>query len=62
MPWPSTLNTSDEKFYEVIKKFVLLGQVVAKSLQDGRVLDLHFSEAFYKIILGQVASNSKYYQ
>ncbi|GLT72296.1 hypothetical protein SLA2020_442450 [Shorea laevis] len=52
-PWPSTLNTSDEKFYEVIKKFVLLGQVVAKSLQDGRVLDLHFSEAFYKIILGQ---------
>jgi E3 ubiquitin-protein ligase TRIP12 len=61
-PWPSTLNTSDEKFYEVIKKFVLLGQVVAKSLQDGRVLDLHFSEAFYKIILGQVASNSKYYQ
>ncbi|KAG7964552.1 hypothetical protein I3843_09G176100 [Carya illinoinensis] len=52
-PWPSTLSTSDDQFSEVIKKFVLLGQVAAKSLQDGRVLDLHFSKAFYKIILGR---------
>jgi E3 ubiquitin-protein ligase TRIP12 len=27
--------------------------VVAKALQDGRVLDLPFSKAFYKLILGQ---------
>ncbi|XP_050242873.1 E3 ubiquitin-protein ligase UPL4 isoform X2 [Quercus robur] len=52
-PWPSSLNTSDDRFSEVLKKFVLLGQVVAKSLQDGRVLDLHFSKAFYKLIIGQ---------
>ena len=57
-PWPSSLNTSDDRFSEVLKKFVLLGQVVAKSLQDGRVLDLHFSKAFYKLIIGQVCPNS----
>lgn len=53
-PWSSTLDTSDGiQFSEVIKKFVLLGQIVGKVLQDGRVLDLHFSKAFYKLILGQ---------
>ncbi|XP_009358184.1 E3 ubiquitin-protein ligase UPL4 isoform X1 [Pyrus x bretschneideri] len=45
-PW---LATSDE----VIKKFVLLGQIVGRALQDGRVLDVHFSKAFYKLILGK---------
>ncbi|TQE09362.1 hypothetical protein C1H46_004999 [Malus baccata] len=52
-PW---LGTSDEmqiQFSEVIKKFVLLGQIVGKALQDGRVLDVHFSKAFYKLILGK---------
>ncbi|KAI3512096.1 hypothetical protein L1887_19286 [Cichorium endivia] len=38
---------------EVNKKFVLLGQMVAKALHDGRVLDIPFSKAFYKLILGQ---------
>ncbi|KAB1223893.1 E3 ubiquitin-protein ligase UPL4 [Morella rubra] len=52
-PWPSILNTSNEWFSELLKNFLLLGQVVAKSLQDGRVLDLHFSKAFYKIFRGQ---------
>ncbi|MED6112874.1 E3 ubiquitin-protein ligase upl4 [Stylosanthes scabra] len=53
-PWPSTLDTSNGvQFSEVTKKFFLLGQVIAKALQDGRVLDLHFSKAFYKIILGK---------
>lgn len=56
-PWSSTLDTSDGiHFSEVMKKFVLLGQIVGKALQDGRVLDLHFSKAFYKLILGQVHS------
>lgn len=56
-PWPSTVDASDGiQFSEVVKRFVLLGQLVAKALQDGRVLDLHFSKAFYKIILGQVVS------
>lgn len=56
-PWSSTSSTSNGiEFSEVIKQFVLLGQVVAKALQDGWVLDLPFSKAFYKlIILGQVS-------
>ncbi|KAJ8899755.1 hypothetical protein K2173_019455 [Erythroxylum novogranatense] len=53
-PWPSTSDApEDAQFSEVIKKFVLLGQLVAKALQDGRVLDLPFSKAFYRLILEQ---------
>ncbi|KAF7818581.1 E3 ubiquitin-protein ligase UPL4 [Senna tora] len=56
-PWSSTLESSGGiQFSEVSKKFFLLGQVVAKALQDGRVLDLHFSKAFYKLILGKELS------
>ena len=56
-PWSSTIITSNGiEFSDVIKQFILLGQVVAKALQDGRVLDLPFSKAFYKlVILGQVS-------
>ncbi|KOM34800.1 hypothetical protein LR48_Vigan02g095000 [Vigna angularis] len=43
-------------FSEVEKKFFLLGQVVGKALQDGRILDFHFSKAFYKLILGKELS------
>jgi E3 ubiquitin-protein ligase TRIP12 len=54
-PWLSTQDTSGGiQFSEVTNRFFLLGQVVAKALQDGRVLDLHFSKAFYKLILGKV--------
>lgn len=49
-PWSDTSTA----FPDVLQKFVLLGTVVAKALQDGRVLDLPFSKAFYKLILGQV--------
>ncbi|KAI7997085.1 E3 ubiquitin-protein ligase UPL4 [Camellia lanceoleosa] len=53
-PWSSIVSSSSGlEFSEVIKKFVLLGQVIAKALQDGRVLDIPFSKAFYKLILGQ---------
>lgn len=56
-PWPSLTDASNGiRVSEVNEKFVLLGQIVAKALQDGRVLDLHFSKAFYKLILGQVMS------
>ncbi|KAJ1387674.1 HECT, E3 ligase catalytic domain [Sesbania bispinosa] len=56
-PWLSMQDTSScIQFSEVTKKFFLLGQVVAKALQDGRVLDLHFSKAFYKLILGKELS------
>ncbi|MCE3052106.1 E3 ubiquitin-protein ligase upl4 [Datura stramonium] len=53
-PWsPSSHSLSGLEFSEVLKKFVLLGQIVAKSLQDGRVLDLRLSKAFYKLVLGK---------
>ncbi|KAF6150541.1 hypothetical protein GIB67_030342 [Kingdonia uniflora] len=56
-PWSSNLNTTSELlFCEVIKRFVLLGKVVAKALQDGRVLDLPLSKAFFKLILDQELS------
>ena len=57
-PWSSMQDTSNGiQFSEVTKKFFLLGQVIAKALQDGRVLDLHFSKAFYKLILGKVTNS-----
>ncbi|ESQ40197.1 hypothetical protein EUTSA_v10012430mg [Eutrema salsugineum] len=52
-PWSGT----SAAFPGVLQKFVLLGTVVAKALQDGRVLDLPFSKAFYKLILGQELSS-----
>ncbi|XP_044482153.1 E3 ubiquitin-protein ligase UPL4 isoform X2 [Mangifera indica] len=56
-PWSSAVDTLDViQFSDVLRKFVLLGQVVAKALQDGRVLDLPFSRAFYKLILGKELS------
>lgn len=57
-PWSSMQDTSGGiQFSEVTKKFFLLGQVVAKALQDGRILDLYFSKAFYKLILGKVINS-----
>ncbi|CAH9078224.1 unnamed protein product [Cuscuta epithymum] len=56
-PWSQTVNVLGEiELSEVLKKFVLLGQIVAKSLQDSRVLDLPLSQAFYKLILGKELS------
>ncbi|XP_027173820.1 E3 ubiquitin-protein ligase UPL4 isoform X1 [Coffea eugenioides] len=53
-PWLPGVDISNGiQFSEVTKKFVLLGQIVGKALQDGRVLDLPFSKAFYKLILGK---------
>lgn len=53
-PWlPESSSSNGMEFSEVIKKFFLLGQVVARALKDGRVLDLPFSKAFYKLILEQ---------
>ncbi|KAF5786287.1 putative HECT domain, armadillo-like helical, HECT, E3 ligase catalytic domain-containing protein [Helianthus annuus] len=53
-PWPLTVDTSDgAQFSKVIEHFRLLGRVMAKALQDGRLLDLPLSVAFYKLVLGQ---------
>ncbi|TMX01991.1 hypothetical protein EJD97_022915 [Solanum chilense] len=53
-PWSSTVETADgNHFPKVIEYFRLLGRVMAKALQDGRLLDLPLSTAFYKLVLGQ---------
>ncbi|GJV79147.1 zinc finger, CCHC-type containing protein [Tanacetum coccineum] len=45
--------TSTSKFAKVIEYSRLLGCVMAKALQDDRLLDLPLSTAFYKLVLGQ---------
>ncbi|KAL2537776.1 E3 ubiquitin-protein ligase [Forsythia ovata] len=53
-PWPPGADTSDgSQFSKSTEYFRLLGRVMAKALQDGRLLDLPLSVAFYKLVLGQ---------
>ncbi|PKU64336.1 E3 ubiquitin-protein ligase UPL4 [Dendrobium catenatum] len=53
-PWAAAACASDDRqFSDVIKKFTLLGQLVAKAIRDGRILDIPFCSAFYKVILDQ---------
>lgn len=54
-PWSADASSSSKiQFSDVLKKFMLLGQIVAKSIRDGRILDLPFSRAFYKMMLEKV--------
>jgi E3 ubiquitin-protein ligase TRIP12 len=54
-PWhPSTDVTNNKKYAKVLEHFRLLGRVMAKALQDGRLLDVPLSTPFYKLVLGQV--------
>ncbi|KAL8129146.1 hypothetical protein V2J09_018301 [Rumex salicifolius] len=56
-PWSEKRKTSNGiNISDVIKRFSLLGWIVAKALQDGRVLDIHLPKAFFKLIVGQVKS------
>ncbi|XP_071685876.1 E3 ubiquitin-protein ligase UPL3-like [Rutidosis leptorrhynchoides] len=50
-PWPIT--SEDGSFSKVTEHFRLLGRVMAKALQDGRLLDLPLSAPFYKLVVGQ---------
>ncbi|QCE16910.1 E3 ubiquitin-protein ligase TRIP12 [Vigna unguiculata] len=53
-PWPTNSDASEgSPFAKAIEYFRLLGRVMAKALQDGRLLDLPLSVAFYKLVLGQ---------
>ncbi|CAL5035273.1 unnamed protein product [Urochloa decumbens] len=53
-PWPPSAAASEgSKFFKVVDYFRLVGRVMAKALQDGRLLDLPLSTAFYKLLLGQ---------
>ncbi|KAL6497911.1 E3 ubiquitin-protein ligase upl3 [Orobanche hederae] len=52
--WPPNPDSYDVgKFTKVIEYYRLLGRVMAKALQDGRLLDLPLSDAFYRLVLGQ---------
>ncbi|KAE8724707.1 E3 ubiquitin-protein ligase UPL3 [Hibiscus syriacus] len=53
-PWPPNADACEgSQFSKVIEYFRLLGRVMAKALQDGRLLDLPLSTSFYKLVLGQ---------
>ncbi|KAG8368087.1 hypothetical protein BUALT_Bualt15G0008800 [Buddleja alternifolia] len=53
-PWPPSADISDgSQLSKVVEYFRLLGRVMAKALQDGRLLDLPLSAAFYKLVVGQ---------
>ncbi|GMY05450.1 E3 ubiquitin-protein ligase UPL3 [Fagus crenata] len=53
-PWPPNADASDgSQFSKVIEYFRLVGRVMAKALQDGRLLDVPLSTAFYKLVLNQ---------
>ncbi|XVF45532.1 hypothetical protein PTKIN_Ptkin02bG0213800 [Pterospermum kingtungense] len=53
-PWPPNADASEgSQFSKVIEYFRLVGRVMAKALQDGRLLDLPLSTSFYKLVLGQ---------
>ncbi|XP_039138135.1 E3 ubiquitin-protein ligase UPL3 isoform X2 [Dioscorea cayenensis subsp. rotundata] len=49
---PNTEVSEGSQFSKVIEYFRLAGRVMAKALQDGRLLDLPLSPAFYKLMLG----------
>lgn len=56
-PWAPNADTSEgSQFSKVVEYFRLVGRVMAKALQDGRLLDLPMSTAFYKLVLGQVGN------
>lgn len=54
---PSCDASDGTKFSKVVEYFRLLGRVMAKALQDGRLLDVPLSTAFYKLVLGHVSSD-----
>ncbi|MCO5566531.1 hypothetical protein L7F22_020208 [Adiantum nelumboides] len=51
--FPRPWQQSSSYHGTILKYFQLLGQVVGKALQDGRLLDLPLSNLFYKLMLDQ---------
>ncbi|KAK8367895.1 hypothetical protein V6Z11_A01G003200 [Gossypium hirsutum] len=50
-PWQLNADASEgSEFSKVIEYFRLVGRVMAKALQDGRLLDLPLSTSFYKLV------------
>ncbi|KAM0786305.1 hypothetical protein ACM66B_001783 [Microbotryomycetes sp. NB124-2] len=44
-------STEDEEGKKRLKTFRVLGQFVAKALMDSRIIDVHFSRAFMRLVL-----------
>lgn len=54
-PWSSSGTSSQGvDFTNMLQKFKLLGNLVARAVLDGRILDIPLSKAFYKVMLEQV--------
>ncbi|SCZ87897.1 BZ3500_MvSof-1268-A1-R1_Chr2-3g05365 [Microbotryum saponariae] len=49
-PIKDTISDSNAK---VLKHFRVLGQFVAKAMMDSRIIDVHFSRSFMKLVLDQ---------
>lgn len=48
--FPQPMNpNADQSASDVISNFLLLGKVVGKAIQDGRLLDMPFCKSFYKL-------------
>ncbi|OQU77294.1 hypothetical protein SORBI_3009G025200 [Sorghum bicolor] len=53
-PWsPSGTSSQGVDFTNMLQKFKLLGNLVARAVLDGRILDIPLSKAFYKVMLEQ---------
>ncbi|SGZ20511.1 BQ5605_C021g09283 [Microbotryum silenes-dioicae] len=46
-------NTTSDSNAKVLKHFRVLGQFVAKAMMDSRIIDVHFSRSFMKLVLDQ---------
>ncbi|KAK7869881.1 hypothetical protein R5R35_006684 [Gryllus longicercus] len=55
-PVPLGRNTKSNQVAKVKSKFRFLGKFMAKAVMDSRMLDLPFSVAFYRWLLGQEAT------
>jgi E3 ubiquitin-protein ligase TRIP12 len=55
-PTPLAPDATPSAVAHAVEHFKLLGRVVAKAIQDGRMLDLPLSPAFYRAALGHALS------
>lgn len=52
-PRPLLADSSSNTFKETVKRFSYLGTFIAKAIMDDRMMDMPFSVAFFKALLGQ---------
>ncbi|SCV74863.1 BQ2448_7892 [Microbotryum intermedium] len=47
------MNSTSDSSSKILKHFRVLGQFVAKAMMDSRIIDVHFSRSFMKLVLDQ---------